>query len=113
MSFDSFLNRTCTINRPTANVMPDRYNQSQYSGVTVGADVRCRLVEKNVKVLDAKTSEHSWVKATVLLLPTGTDVQPKDEVTVGDDVWQVMQALSRSQGAVEHHVSVIVEALNV
>lgn len=112
MSFDSFLNQTCTINRPTADVTRDRYNANQYSDVVVGADVRCRLMEKSVRLLDEKTSEYSWIKATVLLLPAGTSVAPKDEITIGSDVWLVKQPLKRTRGNAEHHVSVIVEALN-
>ena len=75
-------------------------------------DVRCRLVEKSVKLMDPKTSEYSWVKATVLLLPAGTDVKPKDKVTIESDVWIVKQPLKRTRGNTEHHVSVVVEALN-
>jgi len=113
MSFDQFLNLSCTINRPTAEVTKDRYNQNVYSNVTVGAEVRGRLVEKTVKLMDSKTSEYTWVKATVLLLPAGTDIQPKDEVLIGTTTWRVMEPLHRSRGNVEHHVSVVVEALNV
>jgi len=111
MSFDNFLNRTCMIDRPIADGV-DRYNQNQYRDERVGSDVRCRLVEKSVKLMDEKTSEYSWVKATVLLLPAGTSILPKDKVTVGSDVWLVKQPLSRSRGNAEHHVSVVVEALN-
>jgi hypothetical protein len=113
MGFGNFLNQTCTINRPTADITRNRYNQNKYSDVTVGAGVRCRLVEKSVKLMDSKTSEYTWVKATVLLLPSGTDIAPKDKVTIGADVWSVMEPLHRTRGNAEHHVSVIVEALNV
>jgi len=111
MSFDSFLNQTCIIEKPIAlNV--DRYNQNVYSNEQTAAGVRCRLVEKTVKLIDAKTSEYSWVKATVLLLPAGTSIYPKDKVTVGVDVWLVKEPLHRTRNNAEHHVSVIVEALN-
>ena len=112
MSFDNFLNQTCTINQPTADVTHGRYNENIYSSVVVGADVRCRLVEKSVKLLDEKTSEYSWIKATVLLLPAGTSILPLDEVTIGEDKWLVKQPLKRTRGNAEHHVSAIVEALN-
>lgn len=111
MSFDNFLNQTCTITRPTTNGV-DRYNANTYSNASVGSGIRCRLIEKSAKLLDEKTSEYSWIKATVLLLPAGTSILPKDEVSVGSDVWLVKQPLSRTRGNAEHHVSVIVEALN-
>jgi hypothetical protein len=62
--------------------------------------------------MNERTSEYSWIKATVLLLPAGTSILPKDKVTVGIDVWLVKQSLSRTRGNAEHHVSVVVEALN-
>lgn len=111
MSFDSFLNLTCTISRPTSGAL-DRYNQNTYTDTVVASRVRCRLVEKNVKLLDAKTSEYTWIKATLLLLPAGTDILAKDKVTLGNDIWLVKNPLNRQRGNVSHHVSVVVEALN-
>jgi hypothetical protein len=111
MSFDNFLNQTCTIERPTA-LGVDRYNQNIYSDEEMAAGVRCRLVQTSVKLMDARTSEYSWVKADVLLLPAGTSIIEKDKVRVGVDVWVVKQMLTRSRGNAEHHVSCIVEALN-
>jgi hypothetical protein len=112
MSLDAFLNQSCTINRPTAEVVRDRYNQNVYSDVVVGAEVRCRLVEKSVKLMDAKTSEYTWVKAKVLLLPAGTDVTLKDTATIGGVVYRIMEVLMRQRGNAAHHVSCVVEALN-
>lgn len=111
MSFDNFLNQTCIIERPSV-LATDRYNQNIYSDELVTSGVRCRLVEKSVKLMDAKTSEYTWVKATVLLLPADTSIYPKDKVTVGVDVWSVMEPLHRTRSNTEHHVSVIIEALN-
>lgn len=111
MSLDSFLNATCTIARPTSGAQ-DRYNQNAYSDTTLATDVRCRLVERNVKMMDPKSSEYSWVKATILLLPAGTDILPKDKVTIEAQVWQVKNPLNRQRGNAAHHVSVVVEALN-
>lgn len=112
MSLDAFLNLTCTINRPTAEVTRDRYNANVYSDVVVGAGVRCRLVEKSVKLMDAKTSEYTWVKAKVLLLPAGTDVTLKDTATVGEVVYRIVEVLMRQRGNAAHHVSCVVEVLN-
>ena len=56
MSFGNYLNETCTIARPTKNGV-DRYNANTYSESNVASDVRCRLIEKSVKVIDAKSSE--------------------------------------------------------
>jgi hypothetical protein len=111
MSLDSFLNLTCTIARPTDGAA-DRYNQNTYADTVLASDVRCRLVERNVRLLDAKSSEYTWVKATVLLLPAGTDILPKDKVTIGSNVWLVKNPLMRQRGNTAHHVSVVVEALN-
>lgn len=111
MSFDSFLNQTCTIVRPTKSGL-DRYNANAYSDVNVASDVHCRLIEKSVKVMDAKTAEYTWVKAKVLLLPSGTDVKPKDEVTVDGVVYRITQPMVRQRGNAQHHVSCVVEAIN-
>ena len=112
MSLENFLNQTCTISRPTP-VSLDRYNQNSYSYTEVASNVRCRVTEKSVIALDAKTSEYSWILATVLLLPAGTSIKAKDMVTIGSDVYIVKNPLSRTRGNVEHHVSVVMEALNV
>ncbi len=111
MSLDSFLNQTCTIARPTKTGL-DRYNANAYSDSNVASDVRCRLIEKSVKMMDAKTSEYTWVKAKVLLLPSGTDVKPKDEVTIGGIVYRIVQPMVRQRGNAQHHVSCVVEAIN-
>jgi len=111
MSLDQFLNQVCTINRPTAEVAKDRYNQNKYSGVAVGANVRCRLVEKELRVLDTKSAEYAWVLATLLILPAGTEVQVNDEVIVEEATYLVKQALRRKRGNEAHHVSCLVEVL--
>ena len=112
MSFESFLNQTCLIKRPSKTGV-DRYNANAYSDSTVASGVPCRLTEKSVKVMDAKTSEYTWVKAKVLLLPAGTDVKPKDEVTVNSVVYRIVQPLDRQRGNAQHHISCVVEAINV
>lgn len=112
MSFENFLNQTCMINRPTAEVTRDRYNANVYSDVVVGADVRCRLIEKSVKVMNAQTSEYTWVKAKVLLLPASVTVKPKDEVTIESLVYRITQPLVRQRGNSQHHVSCVVEVIN-
>ena len=111
MSFDNFLNQTCVITRPSSDGV-DRYNQSKYADEVVGLDVRCRLIEKSVKLMDAKTSEYTWVKAKVLLLPNGTDVKPKDEATIGGVVYRIVEPLMRQRGNAQHHISCVVEAVN-
>jgi hypothetical protein len=112
MSFDNFLNQSGTINRPTAEVTRDRYNQNVYSDVVVGAEVRCRLVEKSMKVMDAKTSEYTWTKVKALLFAIGADVKPKDEVTIGSVVYRVVEVLTRQRGNAQHHLACLVEVLN-
>lgn len=111
MGFDQFLNQTCNITRPTANGL-DRYNANTYQDTTVGTAVRCRLIEKSVKVMDAKASEYTWVKAKVLLLPSGTNVVTKDEATVDGAVYRIVQTLDRKRGNAQHHVSCMVEVVN-
>lgn len=112
MSYDAFLNQTCTIKRPTSSGV-DRYNANTYTETTVGVDIPCRLVEKSVKLMEAKTSEYSWVKANVLLLPSNVVVLAKDEVTLNSVKYAVRQVLNRERANVKHHVSCVVEALNV
>ncbi len=111
MSLDQFLNQTCIIVRPNPNGV-DRYNQTKYADQEVGRDIRCRLVEKDIRIMDEKSSQYAWVQVTMLLLPAGTDVQVKDEVTVESMQYQVLKPLERKRGNSNHHVSVIVEALN-
>ena len=111
MSFENFLNQTCTIARPTA-AAADRYNQNKYSYTQIAADVRCRMVQRSVVAMDPKSSEYSWVNATVIFLPAGTSVHPKDRVTVDGHEYLVKNPLSRSMRNIEHHVSVVVEAIN-
>lgn len=111
MSFDNFLNQTCTINRPTAGSV-DRYNANTYSDTAVASDVRCRLIEKSVKILNPQTAEYTWTKAKVLLLPAGTDVATKDEAVVGGVTYRIEQVLERQRGNAAHHVSCVVEVLN-
>jgi hypothetical protein len=113
MSIQSFFNQRCTISRPTAEVARDRYNANVYSGVTVGAEVACRLVEKSVKIMNEQSAEYSWIKAKVLLLPAGTDARVNDEIIIGDVTYLAQSVLSRTRGNAEHHLSVVVEALNV
>ena len=111
MSFENFLNQICTIARPAATAV-DRYNQNKYAFVDLATSVRCRLVQRSVVAMDPKSSEYSWINATVLFLPAGTSVQPKDKVTIGSVEYSVKNPLSRTMRNVEHHVSVVVEALN-
>lgn len=112
MSFENFLNESCTLTRPTADVTRDRYNANIYSDVVVGADVRCRLIEKSVKVMNAQTSEYTWVKAKVLLLPASVTVKPKDKATIGSLVYRIVQPLVRQRGNSSHHVACVVEVIN-
>lgn len=112
MSFDSFLNQTCDITRPTATEEANRYNDSAFEDETVAENVRCRLIEKSVRKLDAKTEEYTWIKAKVLLLPAGTDVKTKDKATIGSVVYQIQETLNRQRGNNSHHLSCIVETFN-
>lgn len=113
MSFDDFLYQTCIISRPAADGT-GRYNQTELTLTEVAENVACRMVVQRVRVLDEKTSEYAWVRATLLLFPAGTDVQTHDQISItGEDGdWLVKQHLDRRAGSSIHHVSVIVEALN-
>lgn len=111
MSLDSFLNQTCVILRPTPDGV-DRYNANQYDETLVGNNVACRLIEKDIRMLDTRSSEYTWVMVTLLILPAGTDAQVKDEITLDGAKWLVKKPLERKRGNTEHHVSVIVERLN-
>ena len=110
--FEQYLNQTCIIKR-NASSSVDRYNANAYALATVGSDVPCRLVEKSVKLMVPRTEEYTWVKANVLLFYVGTDVQTRDEITLNGTTYNVKQMLNRQRGNEIHHVSCIVEALNV
>lgn len=112
MSLDQFLNQTCVIDRPTGNGV-DRYNQNQYDKTRVGSNVRCRLIEKDIRMLDEKSAEYTWVQVTLLILPSNAIVQVKDEVSLDGVKYLVKKPLERKRANALHHVSVVVEALNV
>lgn len=111
MSFAAFLNQTCTIKRPSKTGV-DRYNANAYAESTIASDVPCRLVEKSVKIMNQQTSEYTWVKAKVLLLPATVSVLAKDTATLGSDVYLITQPLERQRGNSAHHVSCVVEIIN-
>jgi len=108
---DNYLNQTCTINRPTAGSV-DRYNANTFSSTAVASGVRCRVVEKSVKLLNPQTGEYTWVKASVLLLPAGTNVETKDEAVVDGVTYRIKQLMLRQRRNAAHHISCVVEALN-
>lgn len=111
MSFEAFLNQTCTIKRPSKTGV-DRYNANAYGESTIASDVPCRLVEKSVRLMNPQTSEYTWVKAKVLLLPAAVSVQAKDTATIGSDVYSITQPLVRQRGNQAHHTSCVVEIIN-
>ena len=111
MSFMTFLNQTCTITRPNKTGV-DRYNANAYSDSTVASDVPCRLVEKSVKLIDTKSSEYTWVKAKMLLMPVSVTVKRFDEATVGSTVYRIVEVLMRQRGNTQHHQSCVVEVVN-
>lgn len=63
-------------------------------------------------MMNAQTSEYTWVKAKVLLLPASVTVKPKDEVTIESSLYRIVQQLVRQRGNSQHHVSCVVEVIN-
>lgn len=113
MSFDNLLSQTCIIVRARATGT-DRYNNATTVLDTVASGVRCRKTQKTMRMMDERTSEYAYVSVDLVLFPAGTDVQPKDELTIDGDtrVWRVVQDFARRGASEQHHVSVMVEALN-
>lgn len=112
MSLDAYLNQSCTITRQVANG-EDRYNNATYSTSTVASDVRCRKVQKNLRMMDERTGEYAFVRADIILLPAGLDVKPEDVISIaGGAAWTVKTAFTRQRFNDQHHVSCLVEAIN-
>jgi hypothetical protein len=111
MSFDSFLNQTCSITRQVASGV-NAYNNATTSPTAVASDVRCRKTQRTMRIIDPQTAEYAFVRVDLVLLPPGTDVQPEDVITIGSQAWTAQQPLKRQAARAEHHVSVIVEAVN-
>jgi hypothetical protein len=111
MSFANFLSQRCTIIRPTPSGT-DRYNAAAYVNTTVATDVLCRLVRRSIKVLDPISTAETWKSVTLLLAPTGTNVDVNDKVTVDGQTYLVKEFYNRKRGNAQHHVSCIVEILN-
>jgi hypothetical protein len=80
MSLDAFLNQSATITRDMPSGL-DRYNNAQTLPRVV-ATARCRKTRKTMRILDEKTAEYAYVHADLFLFPPGTNVLPKDVVTV-------------------------------
>ena len=112
MSLDAYLNQRCTIKRDVTTTT-DRYNNAAKSEVVMGTNVHCRKTAKAMRVIDPKTAEYAFVYVDLILLPSGSDVQPLDEIEIGKDKWRVTQPLIRQRGNALSHLSVMVEAINV
>lgn len=109
---ENFFNRRCDIGRPDANDETDRYNLPVRELTAVASEVPCRLTRKAMRIVDRKTGEMAWVRADLILLPAGTDVQHRDVITIDGEHWNVETVFRRQRFNSESHVSVIVEALN-
>jgi hypothetical protein len=113
MSLDDFLYQTCTISRPTASGA-GRYNQTALENIVVATGVACRLVEKDIRMIDQRSGEYAWVQVTLLILPADADVEQDDEISIDDvdGVYVAKKRLQRKAMNAAHHMSVVVEALN-
>jgi SHS2 domain-containing protein len=112
MSLDAFLNQTCTITREVASGT-DRYNNATTSTTTVASNLRCRKVQKSMRMMDERTGEYAFVRADLVLLPSGTTVKAKDKITINTVEWRVQTVLTRQRFNEQHHLSCLVEAINV
>lgn len=112
MSFDAFLSQRCTITRDQQTGL-DPYNNAVVMPFAVATDVPCRKTQKQMRALDPVTNEYVFIHADLILLPPGTNVLPRDVLTVdGLYNWQALQVLTRQGATEQRHVSVMVEALN-
>jgi hypothetical protein len=112
MGLDAYLNQTCTITREVPDGT-DQYNNATYDTDTVASDVRCRKVQKTLRMMDERTGEYAFVRADLILLPAGLEVKPKDVISItGSVAWSVKTPFVRQRFNDQHHVSCLVEAIN-
>ena len=112
MSLAAFLNQTCVLTRLRSNGAGP-YNETLRAEEEIGRDIPCRVIEKDIRIFDRQSAESTWVLATLLILPAETDVRVDDKGTVDGTTYLVKKRLKRQRGNAEHHVSCVVEALNV
>lgn len=111
MSLDNYLNQTCTITRPVSTGT-DRYNNAVKTESTLASDVRCRKVEKTLRMMDQRTGEYAFVRVNLVLLPAGYTIQPDWIITIGSVAWRVVTVVNRQRANASSHVSCQVEAIN-
>lgn len=111
MGLDAYLNQTCTITRRVTTGL-DRYNNSARTETTIASDVRCRKVERLMRMMDKRTSEYAHVRVNLVLLPAGYTLQPDDVIRIGEVSWEVKIVLNRQRANASSHVSCQVEAIN-
>jgi len=112
MGLDAYLNQTFTITRRVTGATVDRYNNPVRTTSTIASGVRCRKVQKNMRMVDERTGEYAYVRVNLVLLAQGVSVQPEDVLTIDGVAWRVVTPLTRWQFNVAHHVSCMVEAIN-
>ena len=112
MSLAAFLNQTCVITRLRSDGVGP-YNETLCAEEEIGRDIPCRVIEKDIRIFDRQSAESTWVLATLLILPAETDARVDDKATVDGTTYLVKKRLKRQRGNAEHHVSCVVEALNV
>lgn len=111
MSLDAYLNQVATITRPTQSGT-NRYNNAVTTPTVVGSDVRCRKVQKNLRMMDERTGEYAFVRVDLVLLPATYTIKPDDVLTISNVDWRVQTVMNRQRANAISHVSCVVEAIN-
>jgi hypothetical protein len=111
MSLDAYLNQIGTITREIESGL-DRYNNAKHLPVVVASDVRCRKVQRNLRMMDERTGEYAVVRADLVLFTTNAIVQPRDVITINGVAWRITTVMDRQRMNSSHHVSCAVEAIH-
>lgn len=120
MPIANTLSMTCSVERDAnavAHGTTDAYNSPTRDWQAHLSDVRCRLVEKAQRVMDAATGEYPIVTTYLLLLPSSADVRTEvDRITNIQRNGTLIEAgpfritaLVRRRGNSLHHLSASLE----
>lgn len=113
---DSHFLHRCTIQRALRTT--DAYDNAVETWQDVESNVPCRLVEKTMRTEKSELAENMILKAPLLLVGAGADLQERDRIagvtfedgTVTTSVYVVTALLNRRSTAL-HHKSALLEVV--
>ena len=104
MSFESLLNKRCTIVKKSFGPLKNAHGQPQVISTSV-TNVACGLQERAVK--EGRKGDQSAVSLFKLFLAYRDDLTERDQVIVDGKTFDVLEV--RSPGGRNHHISALVE----